>query len=309
MSWLALVALLFLLFVLLAETAAHVHRTTASTAAPRCATICCPGGGVYFWWQIGAMHELLSMYDLPDDVKLSGASAGALACVFGQCRVDPGAAHRVAFALADEAGCLRNPLGLCGKWGRLVHAWLDELLPDDAADRCSGRCRLVVTRFAPLPQPAGLTAFARRDELINALMASTHIPFFMDGRPTSRHVRGAADGGVLAWLGLTSSLALLCPEASDRPAAIVIDHKRDAPFRAACRARGWSALSTRGTEEFASFGAEWVRREAGRGADGHLAPLAPYRRPYVRALGGAVAAPPRAGGGARPRRSPSRRNK
>ena len=77
MSWLTLVALLFLLFVLLAETAAHVHRTTASTAAPRCATICCPGGGVYFWWQIGAMHELLSMYDLPDDVKLSGASAGA----------------------------------------------------------------------------------------------------------------------------------------------------------------------------------------------------------------------------------------
>ena len=79
----------------------------------------------------------------------------------GRCAVDPAQAHAVAFRLADEAHVFTNPLGLCGTWGRLVHAWLDELLPADAAARCSSGCRVVVTRVrccgrrrAPTPESA-----------------------------------------------------------------------------------------------------------------------------------------------------------
>ena len=139
-------------------------------------TICCPGGGVFFWWQIGAMRELLTLYELPPErVVLSGASAGALAVVLAQCGVDPAAAHEGAFRLADEAGCMQSPLGLCGKWGRLVYAWLDALLPEDAAAHCTGRCRVVVTHCTPLPHALGITVFERRAALIEALMAPTHI--------------------------------------------------------------------------------------------------------------------------------------
>ena len=131
---------------------------------------------------------------------LSGASAGALAAVLAQCDVDTDAAYNCANRLAEEAGCFSNPLGLCGVWGRMVYAWLDALLPEDAAEHCTGRCRVVVThtrtqtlaltltftltltltltlrdtdpnphpnpsqvtRCMPLPQAVGITAFGRR---------------------------------------------------------------------------------------------------------------------------------------------------
>ena len=218
----ALQVLLLLLLVRLVRTALpawRAHRTTNPPGQGRL-TIACPGGGVFFWWQLGAVRQLLDLYELPPEhVVLSGASAGALAVVFAQANIDPAVAYTEAFRLADEAGCLTNPLGLCGKWGRLVYAWLEALLPEDAAARCSGRCRVAVTRLRlPLPQADGIGTFAARSDLVSALMASTHIPFFMDGRLTSRFVRGAADGELLSWLtlGLLSKRTLLCPDAADR---------------------------------------------------------------------------------------------
>ena len=249
--------------------------------AARRTTIVCPGGGVFFWWQIAAVKRLLELYELPESVPLAGASAGALAVVFGQCGVDPAAAHAVAFGLADEAGVFRNPLGLLFQWGGLVHRWLDVLLPADAAARCNGRCRVAVTRVALCGRPLrgdAITRFETRASLVAALMASTHIPFFMDGRMTSRHVRHAADGGIRAWLGLAPKLDTLVDDPADFGGAIEIDHRRDDAFLAACRKNNWSPLSVRGTENFMSFGAAWVEKEAQRGDQGALEGLAPYRR-------------------------------
>lgn len=267
--------------------------------------ICCPGGGVFFWWQLGAIRELLSLFDLPDHVSLSGYSAGALAIVMGQCGVDPAVAYASAFKLADDAGCFRSPLGLFGTWGRLVAAWLDALLPADAAARCTGRCRVVVTQCWPLPRARGITTFQCRQDVVSSLMASTHIPFFMDGRPTSRHVRGAADGGLLTFLGLASALSVFFDDAElpaadgggspGLPAAIVLSAEHDAEFGAACRANGWRRLSMRGSERFSDFGASWVRREADLGAGGSLAVLAPFRR--ADPCGRAAASGACAGGG------------
>ncbi|CAK0890903.1 unnamed protein product, partial [Prorocentrum cordatum] len=109
-------------------------------------------------------------------------------------------------------------------------------------------------------------------------MASTHVPFFMDGRPTSRCVPGAADGQLLSWLGILSARDVLCPAATGRPAPVMVSHGEDAEFCKACRANGWSSFSMRGTEKFVGFGAHWVRREASRGSEGCLAALEPYKR-------------------------------
>jgi len=276
---LLLLVLLLVLLRLLLPVLRRVFTGQRIDGPPNCITISCPGGGVFFWWQIGAMHELLQLYDLPlESVMLSGASAGALAVVLAQCGVDPAAAHKLAFSLADEAGCMQSPLGLCGKWGRLVYAWLDALLPAHGHTLCNGRCNVVVTRCTPLPRACGIAAHNSRAELIDALMASTHVPFFMDGSPFSRRMRGTTDGDLLTWLGLASALETLCPEAANRPAAILVSHKHDEAFLTACRANGWSSLSTRGTEEFCEYGAAWVRREASLGAAGLFAALAPYRR-------------------------------
>ena len=220
------VVVLLAVLLLLHRALRQIVLRSSVTPPRNVITVCCPGGGVFFWWQIGAMRELLALYELPPErVVLSGASAGALAAVLAQCDVDTDAAHKSANRLAEEAGCFSNPLGLCGVWGRLVYAWLDALLPEDAAAHCTGRCRVVVTRCMPLPQAVGIAAFGRRAELIQALMASTHIPFFMDGYPLSSHVPGATDGGLLAWLGLASEVETLCPSAADRAMAVCISHR------------------------------------------------------------------------------------
>ena len=127
-------ALLLAVLLLLHRVLRQLVLRRSVTPPRNVITVCCPGGGVFFWWQIGAMRELLTLYELPPEhVVLSGASAGALAVVLAQCDVDVTAAHKSADRLAEEAGCFSNPLGLCGVWGRLVYAWLDALLPEDAA--------------------------------------------------------------------------------------------------------------------------------------------------------------------------------
>ena len=260
------------------------RRKAAAPCAPGIISICCPGGGVFFWWQIGAMKRLLELYALPSDARLSGMSAGALAVVLGQCGVDPTRAHDLAFGLARSAGVFRNPFGLFGKWGKLVDKWLQALLPPDAAARCDGRCRVLVTRLARFPQPEAIERYQTRMSVVDALMASTHIPYFMDGRLASRRLDvPAVDGGLLAWLGLRPALSLLLADPMGdgsheaNPNVVVLSHHNDEAFIEACRRNWWLPIRTKGTEQFATYGAEWVEREARRGLDGDLAPLERFR--------------------------------
>ena len=55
-----------------------------------------------------------------------------------------------ALALCEETGALeRGAWGLYGIWGGVIRQWLDELLPEDAAQRCDGRVELLVTALHP----------------------------------------------------------------------------------------------------------------------------------------------------------------
>ena len=153
-------------------------------------------------------------------------------------------AHR----LALEHGIFDRPLGVAGIWGAIIRRWLDDLLPPDAVQLCSGRVRLVVTEvlvhccpmrrrptsrvFAAavvLIQALGrgrlqatpccvpslsrtvrnlhhaqvpsfrqvcLDDFQSRDDLLDAALASSHIPFLLDWQPTARAAGKRFIGGV-----------------------------------------------------------------------------------------------------------------
>ena len=67
-------------------------------------------------------------------------------CVPNGCHLSPAdnalaGAHR----LALEHGIFDRPLGVAGIWGAIIRRWLDDLLPPNAVELCSGRVRLVVT--------------------------------------------------------------------------------------------------------------------------------------------------------------------
>jgi hypothetical protein len=111
-----------------------------------------PGGGIYFWWQAGALKALQETCDL-DEYEFAGASAGSLSAVFAACNVDMDEVYRSAHRLASENGIWERREGLAGVWGSLIQTWLEEILPEDAALRCSGRVSISVTELRPWLMP------------------------------------------------------------------------------------------------------------------------------------------------------------
>lgn len=83
-------------------------------------------------------------------------------------------------------------------WGGIVRSWLDEILPDDAAERCSGRVHISILQLMP-PERKHVSWFCSKADLIEACLASSHLPWVMDGRACF-HFRGSpcVDGSILA---------------------------------------------------------------------------------------------------------------
>lgn len=67
-------------------------------------------------------------------------------CIRQACGVSAEDTLLAADRLAQSYGVFERPLGVAGIWGAIIRAWLDELLPDDALDRCRSRVHLVVTK-------------------------------------------------------------------------------------------------------------------------------------------------------------------
>jgi predicted acylesterase/phospholipase RssA len=114
----------------------------------------------------GAVKYLQEHYSL-DQVQLIGCSAGALVAVLLACGVSPDRALRSAFRLSVENDIWSRKGGLAGIWGGLIRAWLDELLPTDAGDRCSGRVRLIATEVPKLGLKY-LERFETKQDVIDA---------------------------------------------------------------------------------------------------------------------------------------------
>jgi len=251
------------------------HEQSQARTATHSAHLLFPGGGTFFWWQLGATTILNEQVDL-SRVLLSGCSAGALAAVFTRCRINPAVAHAAAHKLCIDNGVYDKPYGLLGKWGSLVRAWLDELLPSDAAAVCDGNISIVYTKlFAPWPRAERISRFRTRADLIAALLASTHIPLLMDGRLTTRCPDGFAsiDGSFLQFFGLVSNVNLLCEHASQIEHAVLLDFHQDVEFRHACIENNWSSVKPDGTDAFIAYGAKYARRCLAQGSDGLFATL------------------------------------
>lgn len=170
------------------------------------------GGGIYFWWYAGVCAQLRD-----DGVDLSrlhhvGCSAGAICAVLAASGVDFERAWTVALAHLERNGALQNGAKACaGIWGDIVREFLDELLPPDAHRICTSLVTVVVSCVG-LPAVfwrEGVSEFPTREALLDAVMASVHVPlllngnFFADG-PSGKKL---LDGSI----GLDSTLIDMAP--------------------------------------------------------------------------------------------------
>ncbi|CAL5223367.1 g5872 [Coccomyxa viridis] len=179
------------------------------------------GGGIFFWWQLGAVKYLQERHDLTR-WQMRGASAGGLVACIAACNVDPEKAYEAAHRISEENKLFERPLGLAGVWGNLVRQWLNEVLPDNAAELCRGRLKVVVTRV-PSFQLTYIDDFATKEELIDACMASAHIPFFLDWRATAKY-RGDRyiDGSLTDFINSNNSHLIHCDGE-----ALILDYFQD----------------------------------------------------------------------------------
>jgi hypothetical protein len=153
-----------------------------------------PGGGVYFWWQAGVIQALRERFDLKNgNFSMHGASAGSVSCVMAACDVNMHDAMQANFNLPAKSDVFTH--------GRLVELWLQRILPHDCHILCSGKVNISVTKITASCMPLHrkvVNTFSSKQDLIDACLTSSHIPWFLDGQ-FSRSFRGdrCVDGSVL----------------------------------------------------------------------------------------------------------------
>ena len=153
-----------------------------------------PGGGVYLWWQAGTIQALRETFDLKHgNFSMYGASAGSISCVMAACNVDMDDAMEANFKLPDKSDVFTH--------GRLIELWLHRILPHDCHTLCSGKVNISITTITATCMPLHrkvINTFSSKQDVIDACLTSSHIPFFLDGN-FSRSFRGdnCVDGSLL----------------------------------------------------------------------------------------------------------------
>jgi predicted acylesterase/phospholipase RssA len=137
-------------------------------------------GGQYFFWNMGVAEYMRENCDL-SDITMVGASAGALVAVLLVCEVPAETTLTCALRLCEEFGVWDRWLRFFGIWGSMVAVWLDRLLPDNVAELCTDKVHIIVSQF--LKPKKVVSRFTTKQEVIECLLTSIHIPFFMDCWP------------------------------------------------------------------------------------------------------------------------------
>ena len=181
-------------------------------------------------------------------------------------------------------------------WGPLIKRWLHELLPDDAATVCSGRVGLfTLAMWPPLPHRVYVSDFESKEDLVEAAMASVHLPYFLDGRMTcvcararrlrtrvdasdarSRRFRGkrCIDGSVAARRDVVDTRRKQA--AGGAPPTLLIDHNADPEIANHRRFGDFVELATReGLQRMVDAGYAYMRAELDAGRLDTLCAAAP----------------------------------
>jgi len=186
-----LLLLLVVCFAFVTLSNGLLQQQYSRSEQPRVIKFC--GGGIFFWWQAGA-SKYIDEHRLPaittataPPVAVVGTSAGSLTATLLVNRASFDGAAEYAIEQAYRNQLFDRRLGLYGIWGGLVREWLDALLPERLEPRAATSLHLAVQPFPALWRGAQLvTGFQSKGELIDACLASTHIPLFMDTRFTAR---------------------------------------------------------------------------------------------------------------------------
>ncbi|CAL8460544.1 g73 [Coccomyxa elongata] len=173
-------------------------------------------GGLLFPYYLGIVNTLNELNVITDATPLAGASAGSLIAACHHSGLPAQQVKDACFLLADD--CRRK--GTRGRLGTVLSEFLYDLLPQDAHERCNHKTFVAVTRAWPRPQGELISEFHSREDLIEALLTSCHIPWWFQGT-VGRNFRGALhfDGGLTNFCPAVNAPGVLTQRVTCFPAA------------------------------------------------------------------------------------------
>eukprot|EP00882_Tetradesmus_deserticola_P013544 GHRQ01014380.1.p1 GENE.GHRQ01014380.1~~GHRQ01014380.1.p1 ORF type:complete len:384 (+),score=86.76 GHRQ01014380.1:169-1152(+) len=154
-------------------------------------------GGLVFPYYVGLVSSLVQRGVMTRPAQLAGSSAGSLIAASFNAGLDMETVEKSLIEFGEN--CLKN--GTRYRLGPLLRDFLEQYLPPDAHELCSGNTHVAVTRLMPYWRTRMVSQFESREDLISALLTSCHIPWYFDGRWMTKF-RGhyCVDGGVMAFI-------------------------------------------------------------------------------------------------------------
>ena len=140
-------------------------------------------------------------------MKCYGASAGSITASLLLAGANFDESLNVAMDLMEKHGVYESKTGLNGVLGELVREWIDIVLPQDHDFAHSIKnldIALTPAGFNIPKNPKLVSCFSNREELIECLMASCHIPILLNGRPTTVYKNESVIDGSF-WYFITKS--------------------------------------------------------------------------------------------------------
>ena len=143
------------------------------------------GGGIFFWWQSGfGQYWNENCQNECNNIPLIGASAGSLTAALIACNVD--FYDSLDFVLKQaERERLYDRKSLFLIWGKLIEEWLEYLLPDKLPLQAQENLYIALSPLNVLRVGSRVelvSNFNTKSDLKSALLASCHIPLFLNGK-------------------------------------------------------------------------------------------------------------------------------
>ncbi|UPR00725.1 PNPLA domain-containing protein [Chloropicon primus] len=153
-------------------------------------------GGLLFPYFVGNAVALKRLGLVSDETVFAGSSAGSL---ISACLVCDLSAEELMGNLLEMYRQLREE-GTVGNVRSVVETYANMVFPDDVHVRANGRLNVSITRVnkqSPFLQSVYVNDFESKEDLIQALLTSSHVPLYMNTKVTSTY-RGltCVDGGL-----------------------------------------------------------------------------------------------------------------
>eukprot|EP00898_Chlorokybus_atmophyticus_P004363 jgi/Chlat1/4928/Chrsp31S04845 len=153
--------------------------------------------GLLFPYHLGVVACLEDHGFMLDNTPLAGSSAGALVC--GTVAAGIGVKRGMDMTKVLAADCRAN--GTRHRLGAVLRRVLEDVLPENAHELVAGRIRVAVTDVFYTPRGVLLSHFNSRQDLIDALVTSCHIPSYLAPQFfTLFRGRYCVDGAVTAFM-------------------------------------------------------------------------------------------------------------